>query len=63
MGKFRKPSFQILGIILSPVALFWVLYRHSFYAILDSIAVGILVGVGFIFGLKYLFQKKIFKFG
>jgi hypothetical protein len=63
MTKSKNPPFQILAILLGPVALFWVLYRYGFYILIDTVAVGILAATGLIFGLKYLFQKKIFKFG
>jgi len=56
-------TYQIFGIFIVPVALFWILYRFGFLSIIDTIAVGILAAAGILFGVKYLFTKKIISFG
>ena len=70
MGKNRntQPSralyglSKIVGILLIPAAIFWLLFRHDLYSIIDAITIGIIASAGFVFGVKYLFTKKIIRF-
>lgn len=50
-------------VIMVPAALFWLLYRHGFFAIIDSVSAGILAGAALLFGVKWLFTKRIIQFG
>lgn len=61
--KEKTDILTIFGIILVPAALFWILYRHGFFAIIDSFAVGILAAAALLFGLRWLWRKKIIKLG
>lgn len=62
----KKPNYSIytiVGILLVPASLSWILYRYGLSSIVDALAVGILAGFGLLMGIKYIISKKIIKFG
>lgn len=64
MGKKSDYSLlSLIGILLVPGSIFWILYRYGFGSIIDALAVGILVGFGILKGIKFLISKKVIKFG
>jgi hypothetical protein len=54
---------DVFLVILLPAALFWLLYRHGFLSILDSVSAGVLAGAALLLGVKWLFTKRIIQFG
>lgn len=62
MGKTYPTLINLLGILLVPAAVFWVLYRYGFLSIIDALAVGILAAAALLFGARWLFTKRIIRF-
>lgn len=51
-----------VGIIIIPASLFWILYRYGFDLIIDALAVGVLAAGALLFGVRFLFTRKIISF-
>jgi hypothetical protein len=56
----KKLVLQTVGVLLIPLALFWILYRYGFQGIIDAIAISVLIVVGAWFVIRFLFKQKIF---
>ena len=62
MGKNDYTIYTALGVLLIPASVLWILYRHGFLSIIDTLAVGVLAAAALLFGVKYLITKKVFSF-
>jgi hypothetical protein len=54
---------KVFFLVFVPASLYWILYRYGFLPVIDTLAAGVLVAAGFVFGLKWLFSKRVIKFG